>query len=111
MNFVIDENLPKSLATWLGIDASHVRDLGLRDDESIWAYAVQHGSIIITKDTDFFYLASGASKAKVIKLEIGNLRLQALKAFLIENWSAIMSTLENCHYVQVWQKEIRGIRS
>jgi len=109
--FVIDENLPKSLATWLGIEAAHVRDLGLREDEDIWAYAVKQGSIIITKDTDFFYFASSSTKAKVIKLEIGNLRLQALKAFLLENWSAIISTLENCHYVQVWPKEIRGLRS
>ena len=111
MTFIIDENLPKSLALWLGIDAAHVRDLGLKDDEAIWTYAVQHNSVIITKDTDFFHLASSSTDAKVIKLEIGNLRLQALKAFLLENWSAILNTLENCHYVQVWSKEIRGLRS
>lgn len=111
MTFIIDENLPKSLAVWLGINAVHVRDLGLRDDEAIWAYAIQNRSIIITKDTDFFHLASSSTDAKVIKLEIGNLRLQALREFLLENWPAIMNTLENCHYVQVWSKEIRGLRS
>jgi predicted nuclease of predicted toxin-antitoxin system len=53
--FLIDENLPHSLADLLrthGIDAVHVRDVGLvgADDAAVFAHAVANGRAIVTLD-------------------------------------------------------------
>ena len=62
MNFIVDAQLPPALARWLadrfGVDARHVRELGLRDadDRTIHRYAADSTSIVITKDSDFVEL-------------------------------------------------------
>lgn len=53
--FLVDENLPQSLADWLeaaGHDAQHVYEAGLHGhpDAAVYAYAHEHGQIIITSD-------------------------------------------------------------
>jgi len=53
--FLVDENLPQSLADWLeaaGHDAQHVCEAGLHGhpDAAVYAYAQEHGQIIITSD-------------------------------------------------------------
>jgi predicted nuclease of predicted toxin-antitoxin system len=58
VKFLIDAQLPPALAAWLqqaGHEAAHVRDVGLREagDDTIWAYALQAGVVIVTKDEDF----------------------------------------------------------
>lgn len=62
MNFIVDAQLPPALAAYLterfGVQADHVRDLGLRDadDRTIHRYASSSASIVITKDSDFVEL-------------------------------------------------------
>jgi predicted nuclease of predicted toxin-antitoxin system len=58
MRFLVDAQLPPALARWLaasGHDADHVADLGLASasDRQIWAYALDAGAIVVTKDEDF----------------------------------------------------------
>ena len=58
MRFVIDEDMPKSLASAL-IEAGHqaldIRDHGLRGstDERVFQFAQQHGACLITEDLGF----------------------------------------------------------
>ena len=66
MNFWIDAQLPPSLAGWLtttfGVNATSLRDLGLRDslDTEIFNVARTAGAIviIISKDSDFVDLVT-----------------------------------------------------
>jgi predicted nuclease of predicted toxin-antitoxin system len=56
--FLVDEDLPRSLAALLraaGIAAEDVRDLGLRGkpDDEIFAYATAHGLALLTADVGF----------------------------------------------------------
>ncbi len=56
--FLVDENLPRSLApdlVALGYSAEHVYDLGMSGakDASVYAYAQSQQEIIITSDKDF----------------------------------------------------------
>jgi predicted nuclease of predicted toxin-antitoxin system len=56
--FLVDEDLPRSLAPALrgaGIDASDVRDEGLRGqpDSNVFAFAVAKGFVIVTADVEF----------------------------------------------------------
>ena len=58
MNFLVDENMPRSLAPQiaaLGFVAQDVRDIGLRgrDDDEVFDAAVASDGIIITRDRGF----------------------------------------------------------
>ena len=58
MRLLLDQNLSPRLVTGLADlypESVHVRDVGLQmaDDETIWAYAEQHGLAILSKDADF----------------------------------------------------------
>ena len=62
MKFIVDAQLPPGLARYLAdrfrVQASHVRDLGLRDadDPTIFQYAKKMSLIVVTKDSDFVEL-------------------------------------------------------
>ncbi len=67
MKFIVDTQLPVTLARWLrgrSIDAIHVleHDLGQADDREIWQFAIAEERIVISKDEDFFILANRPSE-------------------------------------------------
>lgn len=84
MRFLIDAQLPPALArrlTSLGHTAEHVTDIGPGDatDRALWAYALDHDAILVTKDEDFHDMALVLHAAPVIVwVRIGNTRRQAL---------------------------------
>jgi predicted nuclease of predicted toxin-antitoxin system len=58
MRFLVDENLPKSLARVLlerGHDAVHATDIGLSGakDEAVWERAASENRVLVTRDLDF----------------------------------------------------------
>jgi predicted nuclease of predicted toxin-antitoxin system len=58
VKLLLDENLSPRLTRPLSAiypGSAHVRDVGLEaaDDATVWAYAAQHGFVIISKDADF----------------------------------------------------------
>lgn len=82
--FLVDAQLPPALArrlTALGHIAEHVDDVGMTSasDRRIWDYALEHSSVIVTKDEDF-PLRKGleSSGPVVVWLRIGNTRKQVL---------------------------------
>ena len=100
MKFLVDAQLPPSLARWLreaGHEAEHVEDVGLREgsDGAIWAHALQSRAIIVTKDEDFAARSALAATAPVIVwLRIGNTTNRALRAWIEPRFSGITSLLE-----------------
>jgi predicted nuclease of predicted toxin-antitoxin system len=84
MRFLIDAQLPPALARLLvahGHTAEHVADIGLRHaaDSPIWAYAIAHQAIIITKDEDFPQrLRQAQSSPVILWLRIANTSRRAL---------------------------------
>ena len=99
MRFIVDAQLPPSLAEWLaakGHDAEHVATTLSLDapDESIWSAATQQERIILTKDRDFAIWASGRrSGPQVVWLRLGNATTPSLLAWLDPRWSEIESRL------------------
>jgi len=95
MKFLVDVQLPGTLARWLrrrGCDAVHVleRDLGLMDDRTLWRIAGEEGRIVISKDEDFFILATRpADSGRLLWLRIGNCRTVGLLALLNRRWEEI----------------------
>jgi len=58
VRFLIDANLPRACvraAECEGQEAVHLRDMGLGDahDDAIFAYAVRHGLVLVSRDLDF----------------------------------------------------------
>jgi predicted nuclease of predicted toxin-antitoxin system len=92
LRFLIDAQLPPMLATHLtaaGFKAEHVDRIGLgvAHDARIWAYAVEHRAVLISKDGDFAALARRSTKGpQVIWIRCGNVTNRAL-------WSALQGAL------------------
>jgi len=58
VKLLLDQNLSPRLARTLAAiypDTTHVRGVGLQaaDDDTVWAYASEHGFVIVSKDADF----------------------------------------------------------
>lgn len=99
MNFLVDNQLPAALAQYLrrrGFDCLHVLDVGLAEatDADICEYAIREDCIIISKDQDFFYLASQPkAKISLIWVRLGNCRTPALLQAFERFWPEIETCL------------------
>jgi predicted nuclease of predicted toxin-antitoxin system len=94
MIFVVDENLPRQVATWLtsvGHSAEHVCELGLlgKPDEAIWTVACRLAANIVTRDADFLTFARHDDSIAVVRLAIGNCATPVLIARLSALWPEI----------------------
>jgi predicted nuclease of predicted toxin-antitoxin system len=91
--------LPVALAIFLrqkGLDCQHVLDVGLRkaSDAEIPRYAAETGRIIISKDDDFFYLASvPTAQFRLLWVRRGNCRTLALLRTFEEVWPKVEAAL------------------
>ena len=78
MKLLFDQNLSPQLVGLLADlfpDSRHVFDLGLdtAPDEELWAYARDHGFLIVSKDSDFTDFSTlHGFPPKVIWLRLGN---------------------------------------
>lgn len=88
MRFLVDAQLPPSLARWLGergFAATPVREIGLRDsdDGSIWNFAAEGDWTVITKDEDFFERGiAGRAAPAVVWRRVGKCTNRILFAWL-----------------------------
>jgi predicted nuclease of predicted toxin-antitoxin system len=100
VRFVVDAQLPPALAQYLadyGLPARHVSRIGLgvAPDAEIWAYAVQHQAVLVTKDEDFVQLARrSAPGTSVVWLRLGNITNRALWRALEPVLPEVISALE-----------------
>jgi predicted nuclease of predicted toxin-antitoxin system len=101
MDFLIDAQLPISLARWIdsqqGHRATHVfdRDLMEATDRLIWQHAHENHLIIVTKDHDFVILSTlEASGPAVVWIRLGNTRKQALLKWFEDLFPDITSHLQ-----------------
>ncbi len=95
MKFLVDNQLPPALARWLevgGHDAVHVldRDLALADDRELWLVAGKEERIVVSKDEDFFILATRPDESgRLLWIRLGNCRKKALISALEASWASI----------------------
>jgi predicted nuclease of predicted toxin-antitoxin system len=100
VKFLVDNQLPAALAQYLrkrGFDCEHVLEIGLASasDLALCRYAETQERILISKDEDFFYLASqSASKVRFVWVRLGNCRTAVLLAAFEQHWSTIESCLK-----------------
>jgi predicted nuclease of predicted toxin-antitoxin system len=95
VKFIVDNQLPWSLARWLsgkGHDAVHVldRDQGQVADHALWENAIAEERIMVSKDSDFFLFAMRPDdRGRLLWLRVGNCRRNTLFATLENVWPAV----------------------
>ena len=96
MKLLFDPNLSAKLCGLLSdvcAGSQHVRvDLGLHEspDEVIWAYALEYGFVVVSKDDDFRQLSAvRGAPPKVLCLDIGNTPTAFVAALLRRNLELI----------------------
>ncbi len=105
MRFLVDAQLPPALARFLeaqGHEACAVREVGLReaDDTDIWAFALQEGWIIVTKDEDFPERALNSRTApQIVWLRIGNSTKRVLVAWFAPLFPDVLRELTAGHRI------------
>ena len=97
MRLLFDQNLPPRLVRSLADlypDSMHVRDLGLKaaDDETVWAYAVEHELAIISKDSDFRQRSFlFGPPPKVVWIRRGNCSTTEIEAILRTHYDDLLA--------------------
>ena len=100
MRFLVDNQLPGALASWLrthGHSAEHVLDVNLAQakDNPIWTYAQNAGAVIVSKDEDFAdWVRRDRPDPAVLWLRLGNSTRRKLQAWLEVRWPAALRRLE-----------------
>lgn len=100
MRLIVDQQLPPVLAGWFrdqGLDAAHVRELGLSDapDTAIWAEAARDDAVVISRDEDFLTLWHGRGGARLVWVRLGNCANATLLATIQTHWPAISQRLSD----------------
>jgi predicted nuclease of predicted toxin-antitoxin system len=77
MRFLVDDQLPPALASWLvakGHEAQHLKDIGLTGatDRIVWERARVDRTTVITKDEDFINLQRQVPGPAVVWVTMGN---------------------------------------
>lgn len=114
MKFLLDENMPPSLAAMLvglGHEARHVFDIGYNNtpDFKIAAFAAVSGEALITHDTDFGTLLalSGESRPSVILFRWKKISAKSVFYFLEERLPELADALESGSFIVVDEHKIR----
>ena len=113
MKFIVDAQLPKSLADFLsykGFDALHTLDLPAKNkskDNYIIEIALTQNRIVITKDSDFLdsYLIKQEPE-KLILVKTGNITNFSLLNVFSNNLDLIISLIDKSNLVEINTNEI-----
>jgi predicted nuclease of predicted toxin-antitoxin system len=106
--FLVDQQLPKALATYLterGHDAHHVKDYpdgAILPDTTVARIADDEGRFVVTKDDDFriTHLLHG-TPANLLHVTCGNISTGDLLAMFDSNWPALVAATALHAYVEI----------
>ena len=100
MKIWVDAQLSPAIAQWLtamqGVEASALRDLGLRDaeDSRVFFAARHQGAIVMSKDRDFVDLVlKHGPPPQIIWITCGNTSNARLQQILERVWPAVFQLL------------------
>lgn len=110
MKFLIDAQLPKSLAVFMrenGFDAIHTLELPKRNatsDSEIRRLSMQKNRIVISKDADFYdSYTSKQEPYKLVYLTVGNLSNKELVSLFAKNITHLAAVLDRSSVVEMNQ--------
>ena len=113
MRFLVDAQLPKSLAEWLneaGHDAVHTLDLPLGNrtsDVELCEVALREQRIIISKDGDFVEsLLVAGQPSRLLLVATGNISNAELEALVRANLPAIEAAFVECRFLELGRQSL-----
>lgn len=102
MKIWLDAQISPAIAQWLssthGVEASPVKDFGLRDatDRNLFLAAREANAVVLTKDRDLVDLVIQLGQPpKILWLTCGNTSNATLKTMLDKAWPTIIALLES----------------
>jgi len=102
---LLNENLSAKLCTPLSLfgNVTHISHHRLQHvtDKEIWRFAGERNNVILTKDSDYFYMSQLLGcPPKVIRLNCGNKTTKDITGILLSKEEAIRSFIEseNCYF-------------
>ena len=101
MRLLFDQNLSWRLREALRDlypQSLHVRDVGLASavDVTVWAYAKEHGLVIVSKDADFRHLGfTYGHPPKIIWIRRGNCSTREIATLLRKHHNAVLAFYED----------------
>ena len=101
MRLLFDQNLSRHLRVLLSDlypGSLQVREIGLADapDTVIWAYAIEHGLVIVTKDVDYYDLSAvRGHPPKVVWIRLGNCPTSEVAGLLRERHGELLAFHRN----------------
>ncbi len=117
MKFIVDAQLPKSLAYSLrekGFDAVHTSELPDGNDTTdaeINRLSLTENRIVISKDADFYESFTAKKEPyKLLHVKTGNIRNSQLIELFDKNIELIIKELNQCSVVQISQNYIIKIQ-
>jgi predicted nuclease of predicted toxin-antitoxin system len=113
MKFMVDAQLPKRLAFFLGdagYDTLHTSDLPQQNatpDSSINALSVQQERVVITKDADFVNsFLTIQQPYKLLLITTGNIKNSELETIISDNLAEVIALLSQHSYIELSRDEI-----
>ncbi|GAA4817165.1 DUF5615 family PIN-like protein [Nocardioides caeni] len=107
-SFLVDQQLPKALATFLaehGHDARHIKDYErgtTMPDPEIALLADSEDRFVVTKDDDFRIThLLGKPPAQLLHVTCGNISTRDLLALFDQQWSALDAAFTAYQYVEI----------
>lgn len=107
-SFLVDQQLPKVLATFLaerGHDARHIKEYDggtTMSDPDIARLADSEDRFVVTKDDDFrISQLLGKPPARLLHVTCGNITTRDLLTLFGEHWSALDAGLSTYRYVEI----------
>lgn len=114
MKFLVDAQLPPSLATLLkdkGHDAIHTLSLpekNLSSDETINKFSIREERILISKDSDFYHsFMLKREPYKILLVRVGNLKKDSVNNLILNNLETILKYFQTGHMVEITQSSIK----
>ncbi len=112
MKFILDADLPASLNVFfIGHEVVHTKELehgNLTPDRDINLLSIMEESVLITKDTDFYYSYITSRKPyKLVLVKLGNMRLNDLKTYFQKNVPTIIKHLNHSSFLILEPTRIR----
>jgi predicted nuclease of predicted toxin-antitoxin system len=101
VKLLFDQNLSHKLVRRLADlfpDSVHVREVGLKEagDPTVWAYAKDHGLIVVSKDSDFHQRSFlYGYPPKVVWVRLGNCSTADVERVLRTNYEVIKDFYED----------------
>jgi predicted nuclease of predicted toxin-antitoxin system len=107
-SFLVDQQLPKALATFLaerGHDARHIKEYEggtTMPDPEIAVLADSEDRFVVTKDDDFRIThLLGKPPARLLRVTCGNITTRDLLVLFDQQWPALDAALAAYKYVEI----------